>query len=211
MHMCIGARAYVHARVHACRYVYHRILRRHFACIARGEVRYPFFLNFAFYLVDGIIYRKKNNEIRIIYHRGRSRAFCKIYLQSSSSVLSVLLLKVRARARKICYRRFVIAVSFKSLRASYLRPSNPKGVFLADATGARVCGRDALLLILRYVILCAFTPPGGQQKRLLRLFVRASACTVILASARIPLPATQLLCFSSFLLFLSHIFQLRVL
>lgn len=151
MHMCrcTSVCACTRACMHADTCAYHRILRRHFACIARGEVHYPFFLNFAFYLVDGIIYRKKNNEIRIIYHRGRSRAFYKIYLQSSSSVLSVSRLK--ARARKICYRRFVIAVSFKSLRASYLRPSDPKGVFLADATGATVArGRDALLLILRY-------------------------------------------------------------
>lgn len=160
----------------------------------------PFFLNFAFYLVDGIIYRKKNNEIRIIYHRGRCRAFCKIYLQSSSSVLSVSLLKALARARArprkiICYRHFVIAVSLKSLCASYLRPSNPEGVFLADATGVVIeKGCASSCSPLRNIM--RFYPLRGSTA-----FARIRACTVILASARISLLATQFLYFSSFLFF----------
>jgi len=59
MHACIGTCA---------------IVSPAFACIARGRPRKPLlFLNFAFYSLDGIIYRKKNNEIRIIYHRGHCR------------------------------------------------------------------------------------------------------------------------------------------
>lgn len=66
---------------------------------------------------------------------------------------------VRAR------ERYIIAASLSRSHSSrcalrIFGRATLGGVFLADATGAGVvCGRDALLLILRYVILCAFTPP----------------------------------------------------
>jgi len=79
--MCIGRCTSKRTRactVHACMHAgqarqvrgtrYHHIAS---ICLHRSRrgcaTSSPFFLNFAFYLLDGIIYRKKNNEIRIIY------------------------------------------------------------------------------------------------------------------------------------------------
>lgn len=64
-----------YARVHACMQAgrqagtwYHHIAGICLHRLRRGcATSFPFFLNFAFYLLDGIIYRRKNNEIRIIY------------------------------------------------------------------------------------------------------------------------------------------------
>lgn len=126
-----------------------------FACIARGGACHPFFLFFFFFVLcpshpplvpspprvslllrllelrillalDGIIYRKKNNEIRIIYHRGRfPPRFAKFTFEllrryfpfrSRSRAASA---RELARAPKIiCYRRFAIALSSSLRRAS---------------------------------------------------------------------------------------------
>lgn len=102
---------------------------------------------------------------------------------------------VRARERKICYRRFVIAVSLELLCSSYLRPSYPEGVLLADAAGGE---SEGMSFLFHCVILCAFTP-GPAETALARVRV----CTVILASARIACGDTTLALFLFFFAYFS--------
>lgn len=168
--------------------------RRHFACIARGEVRYPFFFNFAFYLVDGIIYRKKNNEIRIIYHRGRSRArFAKFTFKVLHRYFPFRFLKQsRAHAKDNMLSPFRYRGLIEA--ASYLRPSNPEGVFLRwryRRKSWKGCALSSSCSTLRNIM--RFYLPRGSRETRSCAYTCSCTCTVILASARIPLPATQVL------------------
>jgi len=152
----------MHACMHACTFVHHRVASA-FACIARGGACHPFFFNSTFYLLDGIIYRKKNNEIRIIYHRGRYRAKFTFKLLHRYFPFRSLTIRPFARVRErddtlspFRYRSLVESA------ALFVSLANPEGV-LAGAAGKIVEGMRFFLF--RRVILCAFT--SGPPKRLL--------------------------------------------